>query len=275
MEGEPIYTVAAMPQASPAPFRRTPMIMSLIAVFLLPIMARAGLYTLGDGPRSWREADWSSVGSLPPARDHPQARVLVLSGRTGGLKGVVSVHSWIVVKPENATSWSRYDVVGWGIPLRLNGWAADGRWYGNNPEVVADLSGEAAQRLIARITDAIRNYQYRHAGDYRLWPGPNSNTFVATILRAVPELGVTLPPNAVGRDYRSQPYFGISDSGTGVEANLWGMLGIKLGWVEGIEINLFGLVAGLDLRHPALKLPGFGRIALDAFLPAQASAGSR
>ena len=35
---------------------------------------------------------------------------------------------------------------------------------------------------------------------------------------------------------------------------------LKIGWVEGIEFNLLGLVAGLDLRHPGVKLPGFGRI---------------
>jgi hypothetical protein len=26
-------------------------------------------------------------------------------------------------------------------------------------------------------------------------------------------------------------------------------------------------VAGLDLRHPALKLPGYGRLGFDTFLP--------
>ena len=51
---------------------------------------------------------------------------------------------------------------------------------------------------------------------------------------------------------------------TGVEVNLHGYAGIKLAWAEGVELNLLGLVAGLDLRHPALKLPGFGRIGVDA-----------
>jgi hypothetical protein len=41
------------------------------------------------------------------------------------------------------------------------------------------------------------------------------------------------------------------------------LLGVKVGWVEGVELNFFGLVAGLDLRHPALKLPGFGRLGMD------------
>jgi hypothetical protein len=106
-------------------------------------------------------------------------------------------------------------------------------------------------------------YSYGHAGDYRVWPGPNSNTFVATVLRAVPELEATLPPNAVGKDFRPGLYAGPSDSHTGLEASLFGLLGVKVGWVEGVEFNLLGLVAGLDLRHPGFKLPGFGRIGVD------------
>ncbi len=41
------------------------------------------------------------------------------------------------------------------------------------------------------------------------------------------------------------------------------MLGVKLGWVEGIEVNVLGLVAGLDLRHPAVKLPAVGRVGFE------------
>jgi hypothetical protein len=215
------------------------MTLALVALFLLPVAARATLFAFEkDRPRSWSQADWSSIGSLPKATDHPEARVLVLSGRTGGWKGVIAVHSWIVFKRENATTWTRYDVVGWGNPVRLNGWAPDGRWYGTPPTVITDMRGAAAQALIPKIEQAVKHYRYANAGDYRMWPGPNSNTFVATILRAVPELAVTMP-------------------------SLWGLLGVKLGWVEGIEFNLLGLVVGLDIREPAIKLPGFGRLALD------------
>jgi hypothetical protein len=96
-----------------------------------------------------------------------------------------------------------------------------------------------------------------------MWPGPNSNTFIAAVLRAAPELAMTLPPNAVGKDFRDGFYAGLTDSRTGVELSMFGLLGIKAGWVEGLELNLLGLVAGLDLRHPAVKLPGFGRIGID------------
>jgi hypothetical protein len=126
-----------------------------------------------------------------------------------------------------------------------------------------DVHGDDAARLIPRVQAAVADYHYSHAGDYRVWPGPNSNTFIATLLRAMPEVETTLPSNAIGKDFRSSPYAGLTDSRTGIELSLYGLVGVKVGWVEGVELNFLGLVAGLDLRHPALKLPGFGRVGID------------
>ncbi len=110
---------------------------------------------------------------------------------------------------------------------------------------------------------AIAGYAWRHLGDYRAWPGPNSNTFVAAILDAVPEARAVLPPLAIGKDF---PYDGRwlrpTASRTGFRIALGGYAGLTVAWVEGIELNLFGLVAGLDLRRPAIKLPGLGRFGL-------------
>jgi len=251
------------PAPAPRRSRRRTFVLTLLALFVLPIAARAALQAYQGGPTSWRDADWSSSGTLPDAKAEPEARVLIMSGRTGGWKGVFAVHSWIVFKPANAMSWRRYDVVGWGHPLRLNNWVPDGRWYGDQPRVLLDVRGAEAMAVIPRIEATIANYRFANDGDYRMWPGPNSNTFVATVLRAIPEIKLALPANAVGRDFRPLPYAGLTDSGTGVEASLWGLLGVKLGWVEGVELNFLGLVAGLDLRNPGIKLPGFGRIGPD------------
>jgi hypothetical protein len=236
---------------------------AIIALFLFPLAVHAVLYSVKDRPISYRMADWSSVGMLPPASAENEARLIVFTGRTGRWKGIFSVHSWVVFKPENGSNWTRYDVVGWGRPLRSNDWEPDGRWFGDTPRVLIDVRGNEAAAPIPKIKAAIAGYVYSHAGDYRIWPGPNSNTFVATVLRSVPELAVTLPPNAVGKDFRPYPYVGLSDSRTGLEASLWGILGVKIGWVEGLEVNFLGLVAGLDIRHPGVKLPGFGRLGLD------------
>jgi hypothetical protein len=239
--------------------------MLLNAVFLLPLLVRAAIYYAGERSGSWYDADWSSARILAPATADPAARILVFSARTGRWKGIFAVHSWIVLKPENAKSYTRYDLTGFGRPIHVNGWAPDARWFGNTPRVVGDISGPAAAAAIPKIRAAIDAYPFARLGDYRLWPGPNSNTFVASVLRAAPELDIALPPEAIGKDFRADgALFGLTGSGTGVEASLWGLLGVKLGWVEGLEVNLLSLVAGLDIRRPAIKLPGFGRIGLES-----------
>jgi len=244
--------------------RRTVLMLLILAIFLLPILARAAFFAASDAPRSWRDADWSSAGLLPPATRDREARLIVFTGTAGAWKSVFAVHSWIVFKRAGDRRWTRYDVVGWGSPVRTNNWPVDGRWYGATPVPIADVGGEEAERLIPRVERAVADYAYAEAGSYRVWPGPNSNSFVAAVLRAVPELAVALPPNAVGRDWRAGLYAGLSDSRTGIEVNAFGFASLKIGWVEGIEVNLLGLVAGLDLRYPGIKLPGFGRIGMPA-----------
>ena len=239
------------------------MLTGILALFLFPLAVHAAIYASKDRPASYRDADWSSVGMLPSATADHEARMLVFTGRTGRWKGIFAVHSWVVIKPENSPNWTRYDVVGWGQPVRTNGWAPDGRWFGDTPRILLDVRGAQAAALIPRVREVVAAYQYNRLGDYRVWPGPNSNTFTAAVLRAVPELQTTLPANAVGKDFRALPYVGLTDSRTGFEISLWGLLGVKAGWVEGVELNFMGLVAGLDLRHPAIKLPGFGRVGID------------
>jgi len=253
------------------PLKKT--VIVIFIVFLLPLAVHWALYASQANALSFERADWSSTGMLPQASTEPEARLLIFTGRTGRWRGIFAVHSWVVVKADNATSWSRYDVVGWGAPVRSNGWAPDSHWFGNVPRVLLDLRGETAAALIPKVQAAIASYQYSHAGDYRIWPGPNSNTFVATVLRAIPEAETALPSNAIGKDFRPLPYAGLTDSRTGIEVSLLGLLGVKVGWVEGVEFNFLGLVAGFDVRHPALKLPGFGRIGGDDGTALAAHAG--
>ena len=247
--------------------------LTMLVVFALPIAARGGLYAVEDHPRSWRDANWSSTHQLPPAASDPQARVLVFAARAGGWKSVFAVHTWIVVKPANADAYTRYDVMGFGQPVRVNLHDADAFWFSDRPRLVADVRGERAASAIPKIEAAVKSYPYATYGSYRVWPGPNSNTFTATVLRAAPELEIAMPPEAVGRDFRADGSFvGLTASHTGVELSIYGLLGAKLGWVEGMEVDFMGLVAGLDLRHPALKIPCFGRLGVEAVPIAAANA---
>jgi hypothetical protein len=136
--------------------------------------------------------------------------------------------------------------------------APDARWFGNEPELYSDKRGAEAAKLIPRIDAAARAYP--HAKDYSAWPGPNSNTFVAWITRAVPELEVDLPPTAIGKDYISAGLFGSAPSGRGMQVSLGGMFALTASGVEGLELNLLGLTFGINPFDPALKLPMVGRI---------------
>ena len=49
--------------------RRKLIMLTIVVLFLVPLIARAALYAAGNGPRSWRDADWSSTGLLPKASD--------------------------------------------------------------------------------------------------------------------------------------------------------------------------------------------------------------
>ena len=57
--------------------RRKTVLLFLLALFLIPVAARAALFSFEDRPRSFRDADWSSTGTLPAASAFPEARVLV------------------------------------------------------------------------------------------------------------------------------------------------------------------------------------------------------
>jgi hypothetical protein len=237
----------------------------ILGLFLFPLGAHALWWSLrGDVAASWRSADWSSAKLLPQASEAPQAIVAVYAARVGRWRGIFAHHTWIVVKEPGARHYTRYDKVGWGSPVRTNGWIADGRWFGNAPQPIVLIEGGTAERLIPQIRQAVASYPYRTAGDYNAWPGPNSNTFVAHVMRQVPELDAALPPTAIGKGW--QPFrdmVGLTPSRTGVQISLGGYAGLAIGWVEGLEVDFLGLVAGLDFRRPALKLPGWGRIGMD------------
>ena len=239
----------------------------IVALLLLvvPIGVSAVKYWLGDRSVNWQLADRSSAGLLPEPAAHPDALVRVFAARTVRWRGIFAVHTWIVIKDANARRNTRYDYTAWGEPIRVNGFAADGRWFGDTPEIIAAADGAAAAAMIPKIRAAVESYEPRSYGDYRAWPGPNSNTFVAAVTSAVPELRAALPPTAIGKDFPTRgEVVGLTPSGTGIRATLGGYLGLTLGWVEGFEINFLGAVLGLDIRRPALKLPGLGRLGLAA-----------
>ena len=157
------------------------------------------------GAQSWRTATRESVGLAPDPAVTREPVVQVYSARTVSWRGYFGVHTWIAAKPTDAEHYTVYEVLGYrlrrtGTCVVVHQRTPDGHWFGNRPELLSDLRGPGVDEVIQRIEHAVEQYPY---GDtYRIWPGPNSNTFTAFVLRDVPELRVDLPPTAIGKDYR-------------------------------------------------------------------------
>ncbi len=230
----------------------------------------AGL--VGSGKHSvradWRTASREPLGIAPDPGTTSEAVAQVYVARAFSWRGIFGVHSWIAVKPTDATSFTVYEVIGWyahhgggGNALVISEKEPDRRWFGAKPKIIADIRGDGVDDVIKRIDAAARTYPY--PGDYRIWPGPNSNTFTAYVARAVPELRLDLPPTAIGKDYRpGGELLASAPSGTGFQVSLFGLLGVLAGVEEGLEVNLLGLTFGIDPKDMAVKLPMAGRIGL-------------
>lgn len=124
--------------------------------------------------------------------------------------------------------------------------------------------GKQVDELIKRLLNAAEQYPYEQ--HYRLWPGPNSNTFIGWLARAVPELQLELPVTAVGKDYLPEyRMIAPAPSGTGIQISLGGLYGLMASVEEGVELTLLGFTGGVDFSPFAIKLPGVGRIGYSDF----------
>jgi hypothetical protein len=243
--------------------RRVGIIGYLVVVVFAGAVALVAVMVGRVSAQDWRTASQEPVGLAPDPATHPEAIVQVYAARVIGWRGVFGVHTWIAVKPATASEYTVYEIIGWRLRWQDNALAVrhrapDARWFGSMPELIAEKRGPDAAALIPRIDDAARAYPW--AGEYVMWPGPNSNTFTAWVLRAVPELEADLPPTAIGKDYSGKKLLTSAPSGKGFQLSLFGLAGITASGVEGLEVNLLGLTFGINPFDPALKLPLVGRI---------------
>lgn len=214
------------------------------------------------------------MGLAPDPYAHREAIVQVYAARAVRWRGYFGVHTWIASKPAGADGYTVYEVTRWnrrrnGSMVSISERAPDARWYGNAPKLLAELRGPEAGTVIDRIDAAARSYPY--ADEYRVWPGPNSNTFTAHVLREVPGLRADLPPNAIGKDFLGSRIIARAPSGTGGQLSIYGLLSVTLGLEEGIELNLLGLSLGIDPLDLGVRLPFAGRFGLLGAPEAQAA----
>ncbi|MBP9928050.1 MAG: DUF3750 domain-containing protein [Rhodoferax sp.] len=251
--------------ASPRHYRwmRWPALLATLVCALL--LGPLGVLAFGDIDlrTPWQHSQRNSTGLAPDPAQVREAVVQVYGARTVRWRGAFGIHPWIAVKRSNADTYTSYQVIGWrayrggdarvGTEMR----EPDSRWFGAAPQLLVEHRGPGVDALIDRIEAAVQSYPW--GTSYRLWPGPNSNTFVAYVARQVPELALDLPPTAIGKDYLGPTTFvAKAPSGTGWQVSLFGLAGVTVAREEGLEINLLGLGFGIDLNDQRLRLPGWG-----------------
>ncbi len=216
----------------------------------------------------WWTTSRDSAGLAPDPAVTPEAIIQVYGARAYGWRGYFGIHTWFAVKPSDADTYTIYEVIGWRQRRRLSVLAVydnvpDRRWYGSMPVVLAEKKGAGVDELIQRIDQVA--YEYPYARRYTVWPGPNSNTFTAWVSRAVPELALDLPPTAIGKDYLGYRFISLPPSGTGLQFSVFGLFGVLVSSVEGLELNLLGLTFGVTRDPWGVKLPLVGHVDMSLY----------
>jgi hypothetical protein len=153
----------------------------------------------------WRTASREPAGIASSPSEDSRAVVEFYAADAFSWRGWFAVHPWIAIKEKESTEYSVYEVTGWqvkrGLPAirQYQTKTPDRYWFGSKPELLLSIKGEKAAKLIPKIKAAIAAYPWMN--EYSVFPGPNSNTFVAWIGIQVPELELKLPLRAIGSGY--------------------------------------------------------------------------
>lgn len=178
-----------------------------VAAVGLLLLGPLGVLALGDLDLDthWSAASRESSGLAPRPEAAPEPVLQVYGARTYNWRGAFGIHTWIAAKRQGADEYTVYHVIGWNLRRGRSvvtvsrGGPADFYWFNARPQLLAERRGQGVEALIDRVEQAVAAYPYPDR--YRAWPGPNSNTFTAFVARRVPELGLDLPPTAIGKDW--------------------------------------------------------------------------
>jgi hypothetical protein len=172
----------------------------------------------------------------------------------------LAVHCWFEVEVQphathHGSLWQRWEVwqdadaggCSWGHLhrdlLRIGADVGGGASY-----CTMVFQGSLAHRLTKVLADTPSTYPYRHR--YRPWPGPNSNTFVAWVLRQA-DILENCDGRAIGADFTQAWQCNRGPEGIGIQGPF---IGFQLSATR-IMLQLIGLRLGVSWRPWRLRTP--------------------
>lgn len=167
-----------------------------------------------------------------------------------------ATHGWFDVREVEGGAWTRIEVLSPASGVQVSELAqdralADLRWNNRPVRVHGVLRGSEAAIAARELLNSAAAYD---GEDYRAIPGPNSNSFVATLVADTTRLRTTMHHNAVGKDYLTPLGVARTPSKSGGRIDTpW--IGGALGLQEGFELHLVGLQFGVGLWPPRICVP--------------------
>ena len=235
-------------------------------LLLLVVLLTGPLWVLISGQLDlkahWRTANRQSMGTVPSPETFPEASIRIYYARSFNWRGAFAVHSWVALKEKNGNSYQIFQVMGWRLfgnqsSVDVHWGAPDRYWYGEKAMLLGEITGAAAEQAIPKIRQA--SEQYPFAWSYRVWPGPNSNTYISYLIRSAGNLPFGLPPTAIGKDYPVDgAFFSKTPSHTGYQFSFYAFFGFILSKSEGLRFQLLGLEFGWNPLKGEFYWPGVG-----------------
>ncbi|WP_095366393.1 DUF3750 domain-containing protein [Pseudoalteromonas sp. NBT06-2] len=162
--------------------------------------------------------------------------------------GLIAEHFWFVIINNNDHKerwevWQKPDCcnTSWGH-LHQDLLPFDSAVGTGMSSVESVFEGKNALALKAVIRQSKVNYKNRNC--YYYWPGPNSNTYVQTMLNKA-KIDFFLPPTAIGKDYYGWYDYSKQLNITRISTLI---LGIKIWHGHQYELNLLSLTFGVHLK---------------------------
>ena len=154
--------------------------------------------------KDWRTASREPAGIAPDPAVTKEPVLQIYGAKAWSWRGWFAIHTWIAAKRTGESTYTVYDVVGWrehhGQPvLRIARDVPDRYWFGEKPRILKEHRGAGVDVLIDAVDKAAHDYPWKTT--YKVFPGPNSNTFTAWVGKQVPELELDLPFSAIGSGY--------------------------------------------------------------------------